>query len=242
MITTSVKISSDGKETGALLAQYLQARGVFHRVGPATVCYGLSSATRPSLNAACQSTKVARMRRMQDAGVALVPWTDNPAIAAKMRFPLFARKSYGMGAKDLVPVFDADEIPWRVSAGFSWFSSVIPIESEMRCWVWRDEVLQAFEKQMQRPADYTALGRNVSQGFAFVSVQSRGPVPYNALLAVQALGLDFGAVDLIVGKDGGVYVLEVNTAPGAIRSGAQSTLGALADRIADWCSADCPDR
>lgn len=35
-----------------------------------------------------------------------------------------------------------------------------------------------------------------------------------ALSAVQALGLDFGAVDIIKDQDGNVFVLEVNTAPG----------------------------
>lgn len=35
-----------------------------------------------------------------------------------------------------------------------------------------------------------------------------------AISAVQALGLDFGAVDIIKNEEGEVYVLEVNTAPG----------------------------
>lgn len=35
-----------------------------------------------------------------------------------------------------------------------------------------------------------------------------------AIRAVAALGLDFGAVDIIESKDGQFYVLEVNTAPG----------------------------
>ena len=31
--------------------------------------------------------------------------------------------------------------------------------------------------------------------------------------AVRSLGLDFGAADVLVDRDGGVYTLEVNTAP-----------------------------
>ncbi len=35
-----------------------------------------------------------------------------------------------------------------------------------------------------------------------------------AIQAIDALGLDFGAVDIIMDEDGSVYTLEVNTAPG----------------------------
>lgn len=34
-----------------------------------------------------------------------------------------------------------------------------------------------------------------------------------AVLAVNCLGLDFGAVDLLIGDDRETYILEVNTAP-----------------------------
>lgn len=57
--------------------------------------------------------------------------------------------------------------------------------------------------------------QNYSQGFRFRSPR------YNpnqerldaAVKAVEALGLDFGAVDLLIGEDRQTYVLEVNTAP-----------------------------
>lgn len=241
MITTTVRISSDGAETGALLQDYLLDRGVFNPKGPATVCYGLSTNRTPRLNGACQSDKITRMRCMQEAGVRLVPWTDDPHRAAQMHFPLFARRTYGMGAKDLVPVFQPEEIPWRVAAGWKWFSEIVPIERELRVWVWRGEVLQSFEKVMQRPADYKTLGRNFGQGFDFVPFPFAPPYSTEAITSTAALGLDFAAIDMLVGKDGRVYVLEANTAPGAIRSGAQRTLAKLADRIEEWCRADCPE-
>jgi glutathione synthase/RimK-type ligase-like ATP-grasp enzyme len=62
--------------------------------------------------------------------------------------------------------------------------------------------------------------RNHANGFIFAhGAEALGHVPPDVILesikAVEALGLDFGAVDVIVGKkDGKAYVLEVNTAPG----------------------------
>ena len=47
-----------------------------------------------------------------------------------------------------------------------------------------------------------------------------------AISAVNALGLDFGAVDIIMDPSGDVYVLEVNTAPGL---GNEDTLQAYTD-------------
>lgn len=241
MISTRVKISNDGAETGALLQQYLQDRGVYNPRGPATVCYGLSTDRTPTINAACRSDKITRMQRMQAAGVNLVPWADNLADAERLTFPLYARKSRGMGAKDLQPVFQAEELPWRIAAGSTWFSSVVPIARELRVWVWRGEVLDTYEKVMQRPAEYTAMGRNFGQGFEFRHASNPGEASFQALLATNALGLDFAAIDLIDGKDGRAWVLESNTAPGTIRSRTQATLDKLASKIEGWCRADCPE-
>ena len=245
MITTRVRVYRDGSgiDTGDLLIDYLRERGVYNVKGPAQVCYGLPPrGSGPHLNGVELGDKPERLRVMQAAGVSVVPWTDDLRVAAQMQFPLFARKSTGAGAKDLQPVFQPEELPWRAAAGWTWFSSVVPIERELRCWVWRDEVLTTFEKVMQRPEAYTALGRNHGQGFEFQPVHNYGPASSNALLAVRALGLDFGAVDLIAGKDGRIYVLETNLAAGAIRSKAHATLRLLADRIQGWCVADCPER
>ena len=62
--------------------------------------------------------------------------------------------------------------------------------------------------------------RNLANGYIF-SVELDHPYSFileglseQSLLATKSLGLDFGAVDLLVTKNGEVRVLEVNSAPG----------------------------
>jgi len=59
--------------------------------------------------------------------------------------------------------------------------------------------------------------RNHANGWVFAQPTAAVPddVLSEAIKAVEYLGLDFGAVDIIVGRDDGKpYVLEVNTSPG----------------------------
>jgi hypothetical protein len=60
--------------------------------------------------------------------------------------------------------------------------------------------------------------RNNSHGWRFYNMTDMGHTPQDvmdqALMAIEAHGLHFGAVDVIWGKDKKAYALEVNTAPG----------------------------
>lgn len=75
--------------------------------------------------------------------------------------------------------------------------------------------------------------RNLDGGFIFAreGVEENGQASENAIMAVQALGLDFGAVDLIYNqREDKYYVLECNSAPGL--SG--STLEGYAERFREY--------
>lgn len=71
---------------------------------------------------------------------------------------------------------------------------------------------------------------NLNTGFTYRLVRGKRPkgVIPNAKLAVKSLGLDFGAVDVIV-HDNTPYVLEVNTAPGL----SDMTMAWYAERLGD---------
>lgn len=97
----------------------------------------------------------------------------------------------------------------------------IPKRDEFRLHVVQGNVV--FAQQKKRRAGYEhdrdeKLIRNYENGWVFC-VAELATVPEDAkaqaIAAVRTLGLDFGAVDLVMHRDNGrAYVLEVNTAPG----------------------------
>jgi hypothetical protein len=89
-----------------------------------------------------------------------------------------------------------------------------------------DEVIRVQGKFLDNPKQAQAHIRNYATGYRFRAPRRRLK-PERLTMAVEAvksLGLDFGAVDLLVADDGLGYVLEVNTAP----SCSPITLGAYA--------------
>ena len=233
-----VEISDAASETGALLVEMLTRKGVYDDRSNATVCYGVRAysvkARTHMLNGNCMSNKVKRMVAMADAGVRLVPWFKGEDIPEDFSFPALARRMTGHGGTDIVPVFEPKEVPWRIRSGWDWFSSYIPTKTEYRVWVYRGECLDVYEKVMNRPDSYKYIGRNFRNGFDFEPCVKPKDAVSQGVQAIHALGLDFGAVDMLRGEDGKIYVLEVNTAPGVIKSGAQKTLAKLTDRIVEW--------
>lgn len=236
---TSLDISRDGAETGALLQRYLEERRVYDSRADAVVCYGYPHGRRTHMINGHRKGqgKIDNMRLMEGAGCRVVPWfsSDNIPPPASIRFPLLARKAHGMGGTDIATVFQFEEIPWRIAAGWSWFSSYVPVATEYRVWVFRGQHLDTYEKRMRRPSDYKFIGRNFRNGFDFELVpEGRNDTTKEAIKAIKGLGLDFAAIDMLFGLDRKIYILEANTAPGVLKSDAHATLGKLADRITDW--------
>src|ERR1041385_434691 len=221
---TRLRIAREGAETGALLQEDLQERGVYSERGPLTVSYGIHLTDAPDpriLNGVCARGKVFNMRAMKEAGVRTVPFfiagdvthhADGLAVPYGFKFPAFARKSHGMGGKDLMPVFEPEEVPWRSAAGWDWFSSYVPFTREYRVGVFRNYFLDAYSKVMQRPSEYRQMGRNFGNGFEFQLSSQLVPdtAVAQAIKAVKALDLDFAAVDLLWGRDSKPYILECN--------------------------------
>ena len=95
-----------------------------------------------------------------------------------------------------------------------------PKQDEYRVHVFRGEVIDVAQKRLRNGErenpNRNQYIRSHSNGwiFAHENVHLPGQARDVALQAVRSCGLDFGAVDLAVNRNGQVSVFEVNTAPG----------------------------
>lgn len=86
---------------------------------------------------------------------------------------------------------------------------------EVRVHVAKGEVIATAEKlkRLGQPGDYWV--RSHTRGWIFAEARAPlGEADEVARRAVEAIGLDFGAVDIGIDSDGRAVVFEVNTAPG----------------------------
>ena len=96
----NLKIANVAKETGALLTEYLEDRGLtIDKGAPISISYGIPSSQRCALNDKCGGgDKIKRLNQMQDGGCRTVPWFSGVKVPNGFQFPALARKISGHGA------------------------------------------------------------------------------------------------------------------------------------------------
>lgn len=196
------------------------------------------------------SNKLKAFQAMELAGVRLVEWTSDIGVANNWVQDdgalVYARtKLQGHSGEGIVAVHNNPQTIQGAGAAFpvvnalpraSLFTKGITAQRrEFRVHVFAGEVV--YVQQKKRTADYqnnpnySNVVRNYHTGWIYATNEVR---PNNASLdqakaAVLALGLNFGAVDVITrGED--AWVLEVNTAPGL----QGTTLEVYADAISNF--------
>lgn len=95
----------------------------------------------------------------------------------------------------------------------------MPKDQEYRVHVFRDNVFFAQRKARKHDVPDDQVNwqvRNLAGGFIYANqnIEVADNIKDNCKRAIMALGLDFGAVDVVVTASGKPYVLEVNTACG----------------------------
>jgi glutathione synthase/RimK-type ligase-like ATP-grasp enzyme len=213
---------------------------IFERDRP-IICWGHSSIIKPNLNGYVNaSNKYEAMIRFVKAGINVPPVFDaNPFQVRTQRkiypFPWLGRKVYHREGNDIVPVKDTDDAYDQIGKS-DFFSVFIPTAKEFRIWVFQGEAFAAYRKDFKGIGEYEGFQRNHDFGFHFEKVDellTYKKLTTPSIAAVAALKLDFGAVDILEGKDGKFYVLEVNSMP-HIDSSKRSSGIRLAKRIAAW--------
>lgn len=124
-------------------------------------------------------------------------------------------------ARTLVEAFDGDGLVEMnkvldfVEAPL--YTVYVPKKLEYRIMMWREEVVHAYRKVCEtgkEPGSWKI--RTGGNGFYYWDYKIDDVPPeviVQSKLAMKAVGLDFGGVDVIFGEDKKAYVLEINTAP-----------------------------
>lgn len=163
--------------------------------------------------------KLASLEAMEAAGVSVplsggLEWAHN--IVARGGAVYARHELRGHGGEGIQVVRDINDLHQNEAA---LFTQRVETEKEYRIHVINGEVV--FQQEKRRDRERNRAGeinydvRNHEGGWRYCiqDVNITDAVLEEAVLAVAALGLDFGAVDLVVANDI-PYILEVNTAPG----------------------------
>ena len=182
------------------------------------------------------SNKLTALQVMSEAGVPVPPFVTTSSDALGMLEDgdrvvarTLLRANSGRGIVMLEP---GDVVPIAPL-----YTRYIPKQEEYRVHVCNDTVFDTQRKMRNRSVPDHAVNwqvRNTDNGFIFgrEGVQSDERRDAVALAAIQAMGLDFGAVDIIYNAHRDqYYVLEVNTAPGLVNTTLDKYTTALTELV-----------
>lgn len=158
------------------------------------------------------TNKLRSLELMSEAELNVPAWDENPeALVEHYGYPILGRKLRHARGSDIQLCLQ--ERDFRRRRDF--YTVYIPTNREYRVHVVGDEVVRVQGKYLDFPEQKKAWIRNYESGYRFRNPRLRlhRRRLQDAIRAVSVLGLDFGAVDLIIGDDNETYILEVNTAP-----------------------------
>jgi glutathione synthase/RimK-type ligase-like ATP-grasp enzyme len=173
------------------------------------------------------SNKLKSLLKLKEAGVKVpkVYRTLREALDDNsLKFPLYSRKKFHTMGKDIIIINNREELQ-RAFVDERYMVESIDCKKEYRIHVFKGEIISASKKYFREQL-WNELGkpikkdqiRNNEYGWGYYDIQNMDNVPKDiceqAMKAVEALGLLWGAVDLIRDVRKVNYVLEVNSAPG----------------------------
>lgn len=177
------------------------------------------------------SDKLESLRMLEEAGINVPDFVeDRDEISETFGYPALGRSENHTRGQDINLI-----LQWRdayLTDGNDFFTEYIPTDMEYRMHVANGEVVKVHEKRLRSEADNHPFIRNAETGWVFLNPRDEAPPDQLAVDAVSALGLDFGAVDVVREEEtGDHYILEVNSAPSLDEANLERYGEAFADEI-----------
>lgn len=178
------------------------------------------------------TSKTRTYKVLAQAGVPTVEWTASRSEAQRWLTEgsiVFHRAvdsgARGVGITVLGPDSPHESLP---QGGF--FTKKIS-GREFRVYCVGDQVTSILEKRQRLGIDADPHVRSYANGYVFCR-NHRSPIDRDlftntSVRALQAVGLDFGGIDVILKNDGTLHVLEINSAPGITGTALQEMCGAF---------------
>lgn len=164
------------------------------------------------------SNKLGALQLFVDHGVPIPPRLQVGGYAAAESYRRIFRKNERHAGNDNPPIVEPNEVAdLAVVNTFDYCMECIDVAREFRVHVFREAALIYQEKLPREGIQPHPYIRSSNRGWRLVTCANPFPDGSLAALAVQsvaALGLDFGAVDVLLNQSGHFVVVEVNTAPG----------------------------
>lgn len=183
----------------------------------------------PPENVAIAAHKLETFRVLHAADVAIPKWTLNPEVAATWEDKIIGRDTAtGRGGVGITVYKAGEQLGKHL-----FYTSYFRKKREFRIHVFKGEVIFQQEKLKKRGVENVdKYVRSHDRGWCFAfNHLPDSPVPSEvrdeASKAVEAIGLDFGAVDIGWHHVNGVCVFEVNSAPGLEESSLEAYAKAI---------------
>jgi hypothetical protein len=234
-----IELRANPGPTGRLLRQMLAERGLLTGRASGVVNYGYGGPSNlPALNVRAGTfNKLQELELLRAKGATTVPFSRSPM---DLVAPVMGRSLHHTRGNDIVV--------YRVRPGqlgirgarHDFYTQLIQKQQEFRIWSFRRTVIGCYEKILSYPNKLGRRGRsreiwNYRNGYAYI-FRRPDEIPEAlkqlARQAVDAVGLDFGAVDLLTDRSGRGYVLEINSAPGT--EGPRQGITSLVNHIERW--------
>lgn len=176
-------------------------------------------------NVALTADKLQASRTLANAGVTtpeIFTTAQANELKGYIKLPALGRRIHHTQGRDIILCLQAIDVRRAINRGESdYFIIYIPTKREFRIHVFNNKIIRVNQKLLRDGGIWVPFIRNFENGYVF-GLPKKPLLPDQEQLAIKAvstLGLDFGAVDLVVSDDDKSYVLEVNTAPALIDNG-----------------------